>query len=207
MRTLDCEEQVIVAGGFGSFSCPPCPEDCPITDEVTIPGKRNPSNSDPRFGATNLTIISGSINIMMFRDAWDAAVNAEELLRTESGRPAAIDEYSSGVIGYSVDLDPHSVKDSVDYEKAWKAVFDKMSPAELKAFDAQLERDYKNAMDKYNFKLAEFLFGFKDANGNPSKMGMASSYAAQNASPFTLGLIEAALARAYAVAAALPGGI
>jgi hypothetical protein len=144
---------------------------------------------------------------MMFRDAWDAAVNAEELLRTESGRPAAIDEYSSGVIGYSVDLDPHSVKDSVDYEKAWKAVFDKMSPAELKAFDAQLERDYKNAMDKYNFKLAEFLFTFKDANGNPSKMGMASSYAAQNASPFTLGLIEAALARAYAVAAALPGGI
>jgi hypothetical protein len=113
----------------------------------------------------------------------------------------------SGIKGYPVDLDPHSIKDSVDYEKAWKAVFDKMTPAELKAFDAQLERDYKNAMDKYNFKLAEFLFGFKDANGNPSKMGMASSYAAQNASPFTLGLIEAALARAYAVAAALPGGI
>lgn len=112
-----------------------------------------------------------------------------------------------GVIGHPVDLDPSSIKDARDYEKDWEAVFDKMSPAELKAFDAQLERDYKNAMDKLNFGLAGFLLGFKDANGNPGKMGMASSYAAQNASPFTLGLLEAALTRAYAVAAALPGGI
>jgi hypothetical protein len=113
----------------------------------------------------------------------------------------------SGIKGYPVDLDPHSIKDSVDYEKAWKAVFDKMSSAELKAFDAQLERDYKKAFDAFNFGLAMFLLEFKNANGNANKMGVASSYAAQNASQFTLGLIVAALTRAYSVAAALPGGI
>lgn len=180
MRTLTVVETSHVAGG-----------DSDSLDEAVVSASRlTPQSLD-------LQSLQGYLDRQMGLQHW--------YLYGGGGGGGGGDE--SGIKGYPVDLDPHSIKDSVDYEKAWKAVFDKMSPAELKAFDAQLERDYKNAMDKFNFKLAEFLFGFKDANGNPSKMGMASSYAAQNASSFTLGLIEAALARAYAVAAALPGGI
>lgn len=76
----------------------------------------------------------------------------------------------------------------------------------MKAFDAQLERDYAR-VGLFDFELKDYLLELKNANGDPGKMGMASSRAAQNASPITLGLIEAALTRAYAVAAALPGGI
>lgn len=109
--------------------------------------------------------------------------------------------------GYPVDLDSQSIKDAADYAKDWDAVLKTMSPAELNAFDAALENEYKKAMDAFNFGLAEKLLGFKDANGNAVRMGFASSYAAQNMSQVNLGLLEAAITRAYSVAAALPGGI
>ena len=104
-------------------------------------------------------------------------------------------------------LTAKAYKDAADYAKDWDAVLKTMSPAELNAFDAALENEYKKAMDAFNFGLAEKLLGFKDANGNAVRMGFASSYAAQNMSQVNLGLLEAAITRAYSVAAALPGGI
>jgi hypothetical protein len=210
MRTLDCEEQVFVAGGFGSFSCPPCPEDCPITDEVTIPGKRNPSNSDPRFGATNLTIISGSINIMMFRDAWDAAVNAEELLRTESGRPAAID--GSEGLGDTIKgfpVDHHSRKDSIDYGPEWETVLKKLSVLERNAFASALESYASGAKSIGEDGVEEFLEQLAHAvlSNAPGWAGDASSRATQNLTQRELGMFEVFVTAAYASAAALPGGI
>lgn len=213
MRMLNSAEMMVVAGGDGALPpCPPCPPaGCPWGDDVVIPGRPLPSRRSPNAttGAFDPIVISGSINLQLFALSWQAEMDAEALLRMEAGRPGVIDVGGGedGVIGYPVDLDPSSIKDAVDYAKDWKAVFDKMSPAELKAFDAQLDRDYKNAFDKLAFGLAGFLHEFSEANGNSDKMGAASSRAAQNASPVTLGLIEAALTRAYAVAAALPGGI
>jgi hypothetical protein len=212
MRMLDCEEQVFVAGGFGSFSCPPCPEDCPITDEVTIPGKRNPSNSDPRFGATNLTIISGSINIMMFRDAWDAAVNAEELLRTESGRPAAIDRGDTiGLadynIGFPVDFNSKfSMAD--EYLKSWTIVIEKLSLAEKTAFNFALNKAAKDAGRAGAPDVAQILNQLAKAvgNGNPGDAAYWSSYS-HNLGQTKLFWVEVAVSNAYAQTAAIPGGI
>lgn len=208
MRALVTSEIAEVSGGLNP--CPPCPPGgCPIGEEVTVTGRR-PSTSSPVNPF--MSVITDPVEIRSFLDTlaqdgggWRGGGSWIFFAGGGGGGGGDSSGLGDTVIGYPVDL--NSSKDSVDYEKEWKAVFDKMSPAELKAFDRALENEFQKAMNSLNFGLAEKLSGFKDANGSAAKMGMASSYAAQNMSQANLVLLEVAITRAYSVAAALPGGI
>jgi hypothetical protein len=117
-------------------------------------------------------------------------------------------DVGDAVIGLPVDH--HSDKDSVDYEKEWARLLGTLSAAEKAAFAAALAKAAADAEKSCATKgVAEFLreMASAAASNSAAAAGMASSRASNNLSQGDLGLFDAAVSKAYAAAAALPGGV
>jgi hypothetical protein len=157
-----------------------------------------------------IVIDSGSINFHLFVLAIHEASGNYHL--AWANKPGAIevsqeDGLGDTVIGYPVDH--HSALGLTEYQQAWQQVLSKMSVTELKAFSAALVEAAVDAKAMQQGGASDRLAQLASAviNGDSIGAAFASYQASEKLSQTALGLFEGFVTKAYATAAALPGGI